>query len=284
MSFGSANEQEAVYWNADAAQHWITHEDRYERMFGALGEHALRAAEITPTDHILDIGCGTGSTTLAAARRASQGDALGIDISAQMTDRCRQRAREMGIKNVRFETADVQTHDFGAAQFDSIISRFGVMFFDDPLKAFKNVGHAMCSGGRLAFVCWQDVLANEWMTIPGSAAAAQVRPADFSHPTASGVFAFADRDWVAQTLGLAGFVDVEISGVRDTLVLAGGASLDETVDFLRGADVARVLFAEAEPEAIERAMKAVRDALRPHETMEGICLGAAVWVVTARRP
>ena len=128
----------------------------------------LAAAAIAPGDRVLDIGCGCGNTTLAAARAAGpDGSAHGVDLSVPMTDLGRQRAEQERV-NATFEVADAQTHPFKAGAFDVAVSRFGVMFFDDPVAAFTNIAGALRPGGRLAFVCWQDLMVNDWMLVPGA--------------------------------------------------------------------------------------------------------------------
>src|SRR5205085_5408254 len=140
------------------------------RQLDAVGGAAMDAANLGSADSVLDVGCGCGSTTLALARRVgSSGRALGIDISAPMLEVARRRAREEGLSNASFEQADAQVHAF-RQEFDVLYSRFGVMFFDDPPLAFKNLHGAMRAGGRLAFVCWQALHKNPWMSVPMMAA------------------------------------------------------------------------------------------------------------------
>ena len=122
------------------------------------------ADHVAPRDRVLDIGCGTGQTTRDAARAAVAGSALGIDLSAQMLDHARRLSREEGLANVSFLQADAQVHPFPAASFEVGISRFGTMFFADPVTAFGNIGHALTRGGRLVLMVWQARDRNEWTT------------------------------------------------------------------------------------------------------------------------
>src|SRR5207249_2793421 len=115
-------------------------------------EAVIEKAALGAPDRVLDIGCGCGSTTVLAAARAAH--AVGVDISAAMLEFARVRARDMRVSNVRFEQADAQTHPFGAASFDVAMSRFGIMFFDDPVAAFANIGRALAPRGRMVFVSW----------------------------------------------------------------------------------------------------------------------------------
>ena len=165
------NEDQAQYWNGPEADHWLVHEHRYERMLAPFTRVVLDTAAVARADRVLDVGCGTGSTTCTAARTAAGGRALGVDISVPLLRRAEQRARQDGLTNVRFERGNVQTHRLVPGGFDVAVSRFGVMFFGDPTVAFANIARGLRPGGRLVFVCWQKLVDNEWITVPGAAVA-----------------------------------------------------------------------------------------------------------------
>ena len=208
--------------------------------------------------------------------------ALGIDISAPMLDQARTRAAAAKITNVQFDQADAQTHAFEPASFDVAISRFGVMFFDDPDAAFANIARALRPGGRLAFVCWQELGRNDWLLVPGMAAAQHVPLPDLGPPGGPGMFSLAEHDHVNTLLRSAGFVDIGITAFEVPMFVAGGGSLDETLEFLLATGIAHAMLADAEPDAAARGVDAARHALASHHDGEGVRLGAATWVVTAR--
>lgn len=278
------NAEQAEHWNADEAFHWVDQEERYGAMLAPFGALVLEAAALDRGDDVLDIGCGCGDTTLAAARAASAGTALGVDLSHPMLARARERAREQGVDNARFEQGDVQVHPLPDGAFDAALSRFGAMFFEDPGVAFANVARALRPGARLAFVCWRELDDNEWMLVPGMAAAAHVPLPDLGPPGAPGMFAFADRDRVAGILAGAGFEDVQLEAVDSALVIGGGGTLDEAVTFMRESGIGQALLADADPAAAAGAVDAVREALGPYVTPRGVELGSAVWLARARRP
>ena len=277
------NAEQAEHWNADEAHHWVAQQERYGAMLAPFGDLVLEAAGIHRGDDILDIGCGCGDTTLAAARATTSGSALGVDLSEPMLERARERARAEGLTHVRFERGDAQVHRFPEAEFDAALSRFGVMFFGDPRAAFANVGRSLRPSGRLAFVCWQALEANEWLMVPGLAAAAHVALPDLGEPDAPGMFALADSDRVAGILTDAGFAEIGIDTAGPPLRIGGGGTRDDAVTFMREGGIGQALLADAEPAAAERAIAAVRDALEPYVTPRGVELGSAVWVVRARR-
>jgi SAM-dependent methyltransferase len=203
------NETQIEHWNGDEARHWIDEQDRYERQLAPFAAELLRAAAIGSTDRVLDVGCGCGGTTMLAAHDAAT--ARGIDISEPMLDQARTRAATANIANVQFDQADAQTHAFEPASFDVAISRFGVMFFDDPDAAFANIARALRPGGRLAFVCWQELGRNDWLLIPGMAAAQHVPLPDLGPPGGPGMFSLAEPDQLHKLLQSAGFVDVDVT-------------------------------------------------------------------------
>jgi SAM-dependent methyltransferase len=275
------NAEQIEHWNADEAQHWVVEQERYDRQLAPFADAVLSAATIGPADRVLDLGCGCGTTTMLSARHAAE--AVGVDISAPMLEQARARARAAGATNVRFEQGDVQVHAFQPASFDVAISRFGVMFFADPVAAFSNVARALRPSGRLAFVCWQDLGRNDWLLVPGMAAVEYVPLPDLGPPDAPGMFSLAAPERIRDLLGSAGFVDIDIADFQTPMLLAGGGTVDETMEFLAATAIAAAMFENADPDDVERARVAIRDVLAARYDGEGVRLGASAWVVTARR-
>ena len=279
-----ANEEQTEHWNSDEASHWVTHQLRYDTMLAPFGDRLLAAARVAGTDRVLDVGCGCGATTLAASRRASAGSATGVDISTLMLDLARRRATEERMANVSFVAGDAQTYPFPSGGFDAAISRFGVMFFDDPLAAFANLATALASGGRLAFVCWQDLLSNPFVAVPGLAIAEHVELPDLGPPGGPGMFALADPVRIRSLLTDAGFIELVIEPLAEEILLGGGGTLGDAVEFLREGGMGRAVLAGVDEATKDRAVAAVSDALAPYVTAEGVRIGTAAWLVTARRP
>ncbi len=269
-----------VDWNGPKASFWADHDDRYDDLLVRHGAALIAAAAPRPGEHVLDIGCGCGSTTLSAARAVAPGGgtALGVDISHAMLDRARLRAAESGTDNVRFEVGDIQTADLGRPTFDLAISRYGVMFFDDHTAAFANVRAAMRPGGRLAFVCWAERIRNENWTVAFDALAPHLGLAPpVDRP--NGPFSLAEPARVRTMLDRAGWRDIEISEVREPL--RAGSDADDAVAFeVSDRDVAAEL-AAADPAVATKAIADLRAAFAARERPDGVWLAAASWLVRA---
>ncbi|MGH9187604.1 MAG: class I SAM-dependent methyltransferase [Acidimicrobiales bacterium] len=275
------NVEQAQEWNTGEGEHWVVHQDRYDRLLAPFTVRLLNTAGVRHGDAVLDVGCGCGATTRNAAGRAEHGEAVGVDLSEPMLARGRELAADDGLTNVRFEQGDAEVHVFGSAGFDVAISRFGVMFFADPVRAFANIATALRPRGRLVFSCWRAAVENEWIMIPAGAALAHVPLPDLGDETQPGPFSFASRDRVQYVLAQAGFADIEIEPVDEPLRL--GSDAEDTVRFIRGTGMAQRLLAEVSPDVADQAMRAIEAALGPYVTSDGVVLGSAAWLVSARR-
>jgi len=278
----SPNAEQIKYWNEVSGAKWVAVQPVIDEQIRPLGRLAMERAALRPGERVLDVGCGCGDTTIELARRvAPGGHAAGVDISAPMLERARQLADAQRV-NVRFELADAQTHAFLPASADVLFSRFGVMFFADPTAAFANLRRALTSGGRLAFVCWQALPENAWMAVPMLAALQHLPTPPIPGPEEPGPFSFADPARVRRILEGAGFTSVQLEDVRETLTIGGGAGPDDTAEFmLQIGPAARALREASDPTLKPRVAAAVRDALLPYATPQGVRMGSASWIVTA---
>jgi SAM-dependent methyltransferase len=274
------NVEQAAAWDGPSGEGWVQREDLQNRALRAHSERLLAVAAVGSSDHVLDVGCGTGDTTRACARLAVDGDVLGADLSTVMLERARARAAAEGLTNVEFVRADAQVHPFPAGRADVVVSRFGVMFFADPVAAFANIRSGMADGGRFVAVVWREFAGNEWVAVPWRALA-MGRPLATPVAGAVGPFGFADPERVRAVLGAAGFARVELEDVA--VPYWYGADVDTAVGFAREIGMLRPLLADLDADSVERATDALRAAMAAHETRDGVVLDSRVWIITAFR-
>ncbi|MFE7355305.1 class I SAM-dependent methyltransferase [Streptomyces sp. NPDC057543] len=275
------NTEQAQAWNGYEGTHWARNQDRWDAVNAGFNEPLLAAAAIREQDHVLDIGCGAGRTTRLAAPQALNGRVVGLDLSAPMLERARESAQRENVGNVSFEQGDAQVHAFEPSSFDVVISRYGVMFFADPVAAFTNIGQALRPGGRMAFICGADAEGNEWLQ--AIATLRDVLPVGgFGTPGSPGMFSLADPDRTSEVLSAAGFT--HIAAARVEAHGTWGQDADEAAAFLLGSGPGRHLTSQVDQETQDRARQALRDVLRPHEENGAVRLRSTAWLVTANRP
>jgi SAM-dependent methyltransferase len=276
------NVEQMDYWNGAGGEHWVAEQVRYDEINAEFGARVAAVLAPQPGDRVLDVGCGNGALGLAIAPLvAPVGVVLGLDISGPMIEAAAQRAHAARLSNAIFEHADAQTYRLEGAAFDAVVSRFGVMFFDDPDAAFANLGRSLRRGGRTVFTCWQDVLANEWLMVPAGAALAHVPMPDLGEAGEPGPFSLAEPDRVRSILTGAGFADVQVEDLRCPMRM--GSTVNDTVSFMQSTEMAAALMADASDELAAAAWAAVREALAPYAGPAGVVLQGAAWLVTATR-
>jgi SAM-dependent methyltransferase len=276
-----ANEAQATYWNESAGPVWLSREEDLDVASRPFGLAAMDAASVQAGERVLDVGCGTGSTTIELGRRVGEaGEVLGLDISSLLLGRAREKAKAAGAANVDFVEADAQTHKLPGS-YDLIFSRFGVMFFDEPVAAFTNLRATTAPEGRLAFACWQDVFSNAWMSVPAMAASSVLGAFDAPPPDAPGPFFYADADRARSVLGDAGYRQVHIDPFQTTMDTAV-ADVNEWLGFIVRMGPLGGRFQESDADTQQRTLDAVLEAAAPFESGGAYRLPAAGWIVTAR--
>jgi SAM-dependent methyltransferase len=243
-------------------------------------ERLWEALDVRPGDRVLDIGCGTGGTTRQAARAASPGSALGVDVSGPMLARARQQAGAEGLGNVDFVQGDAQDHAFVPEHFTLALSRFGTMFFSDPVAAFANIGRALSPGGRFVQLVWQAADLQEWHTAIREALAGG-HPPSASDSTA-GAFALADPQGVAGMLAAAGFTAVDVVDVREPVCYGPDAA--RARDAVLQLRMAGDRVGDLDAVSAERALDRLSRTLEAHDTGAGVWFDSRAWLVSARRP
>ena len=274
------NDEMVEFWNERGGRQWVRERDRYDAMLASCGRRLFEAVELRPGERVLDVGCGNGATTLeAAALVGPQGTALGVDLSGPMLDEARRRSAEVGADRAEFMQLDAQSAAL-PGPFDVIISRFGVMFFDDPAKAFDNLARSLQPRGRMGFVCWQEMMKNEWLRVPLLAAVEHVGIPELPNPGAPGPFSLAEPSTIHALLETAGMTDIAIDEASDQRLM--GRDLDDVMSFFLADEFARRLLDGKDPELVRRAEDAMREALGPYVGPEGVSLGSSYWIVSAK--
>ncbi len=271
-------------WNGDSGARWAANLARLDLMLADFGNAAIAAAKARPDEQVLDIGCGSGTSTFALAQQVGPtGHVLGVDISEQLLEIARAAAPDH--TPVAFRCADAATAALPRGQFDLLFSRFGVMFFDNPVAAFAHMRGALKPGGRVAFVCWRGAQENDWVRLPMTAIRDIVEPAR-TDPDAPGPFAFGDRQRLADILAAAGFTAIDIAPFDTALPYGRGASreaaIDDALDMAFQVGPLSRALADQSDDIRARAADAVRAAFakRPGET--SVLIDGAAWVVTAK--
>lgn len=274
------NEAQIEYWNGPAGQKWVDQSARLDAMLAPYAEKVLQAANISGDERALDIGCGAGSLTIAASAQGKpEIGAVGIDVSAPLLELAKARAAAAG-SSATFERSDAS--EFAAdAPFDLMISRFGVMFFQDPVAAFAHIRAQIPPGGRMAFMCWRALTENDWAFAPLQAALPLLNEApEPGDPDAPGPFAFADKDRVSRILDHSGWQSVSIEPFSPPIQLPGDDLESSTKFMLQLGPLSRLIASQGlAPEPIEAALN---ERLKGSMTEAGrIEMKSACWLVTA---
>jgi SAM-dependent methyltransferase len=259
---------------------WVSQQAVISNVLTSVTKVSLDAAAAKPGEHVIDIGCGTGDTLLAFARVVGpSGSVLGVDVSVPMLGFARQRSADAGFGNVTCSLADATSYAFEPRWADLVYSRFGVMFFDDPVKAFTNIRNGMKSDGRLVFVCFRQMPESSWFRVPIEAARPHVPPQPPADPLAPGMFSLAREDRLRAILANAGFREITLTA---TDVPIDGKDIAQSMAFLTQAGPLPALLEQASDEQRTRATQAVSSALATHLGADGRGLHVGLWLVSAR--
>jgi len=240
-----SNTAQADAWDGTEGAYWASHADDFDRSTATYHRALLEAVAVESADRVLDIGCGSGQLARDAARVAPQGHAIGVDLSSDMLAVARSRAAAEGLGNVEFICADAQVHEFDAGSFDVAASRFGAMFFGDPVAAFNNIGRALRQGGRLA----------------------------------PGPFGLSEPDRVSTILTAAGFDAPRLDAIESTTWF--GDTAEAATDFIAG--LQGWMLRDLDDGQREGALATLHDMFAAHVEPDGVRLGSAAWVITATR-
>lgn len=276
-----ANAEQIEYWNGEAGGNWVRQADALDLMLYEVGEAMLAHTPLRLGDRVLDIGSGAGASTFSAQERVGHaGQATGLDVSLPLVLAARQRAVERNSQ-ATFIHDDAATWR-GAVQADAIVSRFGVMFFGDPVAAFTNMLQLTRPGGSLSFACWGNPKESDMSTgLMSATASLFVRSETRADPTAPGPYAFADPERVSSILNAAGWRDVHFERWDGRLPLPG-SNVRESATFAASIGALSRMMREQQV-ALERVVDALVPFLQQRQENDQIVLRGTAWFVSARR-
>jgi SAM-dependent methyltransferase len=275
------NADQVAFWNGPAGLHWTDRQQAQDTLLAPVSDIVIDRAGVKAGERIVDVGCGCGATTFELAVKVGPtGHVLGIDISAPMLGRARQML-PAGLP-VDFVLADATVHPFVTGSFDLLVSRFGVMFFAEPVLSFANMRRALRPSGRLAFACWREPRDNPWMMTALQAAYKHVPKLPQPGPEDPGPFAFASEARVNRILSAAGFSGIAMQRCDLSLDVGIGRGLEAAVaGALEIGPASRALEGQS-PELRAAATISIREALAPFVRGTAVMLGASIWIVTAQ--
>lgn len=278
MGIRTTQSRQFEFWNGDVGKRWASSHETMEALMAPLDEAVFERISLPEDARVLDAGCGCGSSTLRLAQMASQVTA--VDLSGPMLEIARERAATSSSV-VEFLQADAGTHPFEMGTYDLVFSRFGVMFFDDPVEAFAHLRGTLKPDGRLTFLCWRAADENPWMTLPRASVQQYLPPQEPQPQGAPGPFAFADFDYVRSILSEAGFGEIDAERIDVDITLGRGGDLSESIAFFEKIGPLSAALSNVPSDRREMIREALSDALAPYHTDEGLKLGAACWLFSA---
>ncbi len=276
------NAAQESYWTSSAGLKWVRYQDDLDRLHQSVNERLIAYASPVAGERVLDIGCGAGATSMAlAAEVGPTGSVLGIDISHTLLDRAEERRKSAGLERVQYVLTDAQTHPFAPDGFDLLISRFGVMFFADPVAAFGNVLSALRPGGRAVFASWAEAASNPWFSLTRDVAAGVLGEPTPPMPRAPGPLAFAETGYVLDILAKAGFSDGSVRREEVGLFHPGGLEAVTHLATVVGPAARVVQEFDGGPQDIEEIARRIADAFRQYVVDGGIRIPATINIFTA---
>ncbi|MEQ1951935.1 class I SAM-dependent methyltransferase [Mesorhizobium sp. CN2-181] len=279
MSDMLPNRDQTELWNKGSGEAWVDMQALLDRLLEPFGRLVVDAGYPGEGGHVLDIGCGCGATTLAMARRVGgSGHCVGLDISHPLVSAARKRAAAENVANASFVEGDAQVHALEQESYNAVISRFGVMFFDDPVAAFGNIHRSARPGAKLAFVAWRSPAENEFMTTAVRAAAPLLPPMPAPNPDAPGQFAFADKSRVTSILEASGWSKVELQRAE----VECQVSEDDLMTYVTKLGPVGNALREADQPTAEKVTAVLRRAFAPFVDVGIARFTAACWLATAR--
>ena len=278
------NKNQRDFWSGKGGDIWVERQNAMDTMLSPLGEAALNKLNLNEGENVLDIGCGCGNTTLNIAKRISpDGQVTGLDISKPMLKRAKESANEMSISNASFNCVDVQTDDMGEEVYSAAFSRFGVMFFEDPVAAFCNINKSLITGASLSFVCWQSPALNPWQSLFIEAVKKYV-DLPSPPPRSPSPFAFMESEYISSILEESNFQNIMIEGHEAEVNMFSGRSLSDSVkDYISINPVVSGMLKDSTEQEKTEIINSAIEAFSPYYSAKGLMFPSATWLVTTTK-
>ena len=278
------NKNQRDFWSGKGGDIWVERQNAMDTMLSPLGEAALNKLNLNEGENVLDIGCGCGHTTLNIAKKISpDGQVTGLDISEPMLKRAKESANEMSISNASFNCVDVQTDDIGEEVYSAAFSRFGVMFFEDPVAAFCNINKSLITGASLSFVCWQSPALNPWQSLFIEAVKKYV-DLPSPPPRSPSPFAFMESEYVSSILEESNFQNIMIEGHEAEVNMFSGRSLSDSVkDYISINPVVSGMLKDSTEQEKTEIINSAIEAFSPYYSAKGLMFPSATWLVTTTK-
>tara|TARA_B100000959_G_scaffold41207_2_gene41033 strand:+ start:453 stop:1298 length:846 start_codon:yes stop_codon:yes gene_type:complete len=277
------NIKQKEFWSGKGGDYWVVKQNEMDIMLNPLGNQALTKLNLSNDAKVLDIGCGCGATTLSIAKMVSHGEVTGVDISVPMLQQAKTLAKNKNINNIEFKVTDVQVDEMPTNNYDFAFSRFGVMFFEDPVQAFRNISQSIKENGMLSFVCWQEPSLNPWQSL-----SIQVIKSYLEIPTpplrSPGPFAFQEKEYVHEILEKSGFSNIKIEDNQQDITMFSGKSLkDASEDYLAINPVVTEMLKDSPESLRSEIITSLMDVFSEYYKDNGLLFPSATWLVTANK-
>ena len=277
------NSKQKEFWSGKGGDYWVVKQNEMDFMLNPLGEKALAKLDLKADSNVLDVGCGCGATTLEIAKKVTNGIVTGLDISIPMLDQAKSQSSIQGISNVDFRVFDVQVDQLDNEEYDNVYSRFGVMFFEDPYEAFKNIHASMKNGGKLSFVCWQDPTLNPWQSL-SLQVIKEYLDMPSPPPRSPGPFAFQEKDYVQGILEQSGFSKIYFDDNQEEITMFSGKTLqDASEDYLAINPVVTEMLKDSPDNLKIEIVESLKEAFAEFYMGDGLLFPSATWIVTAEK-
>ena len=277
------NIKQKQFWSGAGGDVWVDKQREMDIMLNPLGRKAIEQLVLEEHTKILDIGCGCGATAIEIAKMVPKGHVTGLDISIPMLDRAEKFASEMSLSNIDFQVKDVQTEEINSNHYDIAFSRFGVMFFEDPYEAFKNINQSIKENGQLVFVCWQHSSLNPWQSL-SLQVIKEYLDLPSPPPKSPGPFAFEDKDYIEDILKGTDFKDISIADNQEDIVMFSGKSIREACeDYLTINPVVTEMLKNSGNELKEEILEALIAKFSSFHNNDGLLFPSATWIVSASK-